>query len=131
MHGVESARRLEAHLYAGLLVILLDGVAHHVGSFGSGSRLLLAGARLDVVGAGVHGQQAGLLDVGGRGEQSCLQDNLQLALATHGLQLAYLVTYGLVVAAQEGAHAHHHVYLGGSVLECEGGLGHLHLDESL
>ena len=38
---VQSTRWLESNLNARLVVVLLDGLTHHVGSFGCGGRLFL------------------------------------------------------------------------------------------
>ena len=47
LHGVQASGGLESHAASRQLVILLDGLAHHVGGFRRGGGLLLARAGLD------------------------------------------------------------------------------------
>ena len=55
-YAVDATSGLEAHLATRLLMICLDGLAHHIGRFGSGGRLLLACRGLDEVGTAIHGE---------------------------------------------------------------------------
>ena len=50
-----SAGGLETYLNTGLIVIFFDGLTHHVCSLWRSGRFELACASLDIVGAGVHG----------------------------------------------------------------------------
>ena len=62
-HAVDAASGLETNLYAWLVVIFFDSLAHHVGSLGRGRDLLFASRGLDIVGTSVHRENRGLLDV--------------------------------------------------------------------
>ena len=55
-NSVYSAGRLEANLYARLVVVFLYRLSHDVGSLRCRRYLLLACARLDIVSAGIHGE---------------------------------------------------------------------------
>ena len=55
-NAVDATCRLETDLDASLVVLLLDGLTHHVGSLRCGSRLQFACGCLDIVSAGIHGE---------------------------------------------------------------------------
>ena len=112
-------------------MIFLDGLAHHVGGFGRGGRLLFAGGGLDEVGAGIHGQDGGFLYVGGCLQGSGFENHLQVLFFAGGFQFLYLVAHGFVVSGKELAHRNHDVYLVGAFHHGHCCFGHLYFDESL
>ena len=101
MHRVHASGGLEADLYARLVVVFLDGLAHDVGGLRRGGRGEFSGGSLDVVCPGVHGQQGGFFDVRGSLQTARLENDFHLALATDGLQFGDFVAQRLVVAAEE------------------------------
>ena len=85
MNGVQTSGWFETNLDSCLVIIFLDGLTHYIGSLRCGSRFLLTSAGLYIIGSGIHGQDAGLLDVLGTSQQTCFQDYFHLLLATDGL----------------------------------------------
>ena len=131
MHRADASGGLEADARARLLVVLADGLAHGVGGLGRGGGLLLAGAGLDEVGPGIHGQYRGFLHVLHRAEGAGFEDDFQRALLARLLQFLNFVAHGLVVSGKELTYGDDDVYLVGALHDGHGGFGHLHFGEGL